>query len=113
MFTSSPVVAAGQVVGFSNLRRGQLFGLNPATGEVLWQGEGRRGEHASLVARGDEVLVFLDNGSLEVVEVSGDRFRSLRKYRVGRPGMWGHPAVLGDRIIVKDGDRLVVYRFRE
>ena len=43
---SSPVVAGGQVVGFSHFRKGELFGLDPRTGALLWRGEPRSGEHA-------------------------------------------------------------------
>jgi outer membrane protein assembly factor BamB len=112
LFTSSPVVAGGQVVGLSELRRGQLFGLDPADGRMLWRGEARWGEHASLIASGAQVLVFREDGSLVVGDVSAHRFQERRRYRVGRRLMWAHPAVVDDRIVVRDGRRLVVYRTR-
>jgi outer membrane protein assembly factor BamB len=110
MWMSSPVVSGSQVIGFSNLRKGQLFGLDPDNGKLLWRGDPGWGEHASLIAWGDDVLVFLEDGSLIVGEASSDRFRSLRTYRLGRSGMWGHPAIVDNRIVIKDGDRLAVYR---
>jgi outer membrane protein assembly factor BamB len=111
LFTSSPVLAAGQVVGFSHFRRGQIFALDPSNGEVLWRGEPRWGEHASLISWEDRLLVFRENGSLVVGEVSRDDFRTVRTYRLGGSRMWGHPAVVDNRIIIKDGSRLVVYQF--
>jgi outer membrane protein assembly factor BamB len=110
LFTSSPVVAGGQVIGFSEFKRGQLFGLNPRDGRVLWRGDGRWGDHASLIAWGNQVLVFREDGSLVVGDISGGRFQELRRYRLGGRLMWGHPAMVDDRIVVKDGDRLAVYR---
>ena len=110
IFTSSPVVAGDLVVGLSELRRGQLFGLDPGDGRMMWRGEGRWGEHASLIAWGSQVLVFRENGSLVVGEVSREGFRTLRTYRLGGERMWGHPAVVDDRVIIKDGSRLAVYR---
>ena len=109
MYTSSPVVVGEQIVGFSHFRSGQLFGLDPTDGEVVWRGEPRSGEHATLVAWGNEVLVFLEDGSLVVGQVGRNGFRPLRTYRLGRSRLWAHPAVVGNRIIVKDGSRLVVF----
>ena len=76
---------------------------------MVWTGEGRWGEHASVIAWGSQVLVFRENGMLVVGEVSGDGLRAVRTYRVGGARMWGHPAVVGDRVLVRDGSRLVVY----
>jgi hypothetical protein len=59
------------------------------------------------------VLVVQDDGSLIVGEVSRDRFRPVQKYRLTDPGSWGHPALVDNRIIVKDGSRLAVYRLNE
>jgi outer membrane protein assembly factor BamB len=109
IFTSSPVLAAGLLVGLSETRKGELFGLDPANGEIRWRGEPRWGEHASLIARGNEVLVFREDGSLLVGKVSLDGFETIRRYGVGGSLMWAHPAILGDRIIVRDGDRIAVY----
>jgi outer membrane protein assembly factor BamB len=109
MFTSSPVIIGGQVVGFSHFRGGQLFGLDPTRGEVLWTGIPRSGEHASLIAWGDWLLVFRDDGLLMVGQVSGDGFHPARTYRVGRSGLYAHPAVVGNLIIVKNGTRLAAF----
>jgi outer membrane protein assembly factor BamB len=108
-FMSSPVLASRQLVGFSHFKKGQLCGLDPIDGEVLWRGEPRWGEHASLIASGDEVLVFREDGSLIVGEVSGKGFRTVRSYRVGRSLTWAHPAIVDDRLIVRDGNRITVY----
>jgi outer membrane protein assembly factor BamB len=112
LFMSSPVVAGGLVVGFSHFKRGQLFGLDPGDGKLVWRGRPRWGEHASLIAWGNQVLVFREDGSLVVGEVSREEFRTLRTYRLGGERMWGHPAVVDERIIVKDGSRLAVYRLK-
>ncbi len=109
MFMSSPVVAGNLVVAFSQRRRGQLFGLDPEDGSVVWRGEPDGGEHASLIAWGSQVLVFGEDGSLVVGEVTRERFELLRSYSLGGPGMWGHPAVAAGRILVRDGERLVCY----
>jgi outer membrane protein assembly factor BamB len=111
---SSPVLVHGQIIGFSHLRKGQLFGLDPSDGEVLWRGEPKWGEYTPtpLIAWGDELLVFREDGWLVVGKVSREGLLSVRRYRLGSFPMWGHPAVVDNRIIIKDGSRLVVYRIR-
>jgi outer membrane protein assembly factor BamB len=108
MSMSSPVVAGGLLVGFSHMQRGQLFLLDPKSGDVRWQGSGRSGEHASLIAWGDEAMVFGDSGSLVIGMVEDRGFRQLQQYKLGRSVAWSHPAVVGSRLIYRDGDDLVV-----
>lgn len=106
---SSPVLVGTQIVGFSSLRKGQLFGLDPQDGKVLWQGERRWGDHATLIAWGDHLLTFREDGTLVVGEVTHAGLQALRRYRLGEPHFWSHPAILGNMIIVRTGKDLVVY----
>jgi outer membrane protein assembly factor BamB len=108
MFMSTPVLAGGLVVGFSGFRSGQLFLLDPKSGKVHWRGKPRSGEHATLISWGDEVLVFTDDGSLIVGKVEDNSFRELEKYRLGSSTGWSHPAVVGTRIVYRDGNDLAV-----
>ena len=108
MFMSTPVLAGGLLVGFSHFRGGQLFLLDPKSGRVLWRGEPRSGKHVSLISRGDEVLVFTDDGLLIVGKVEGNGFRELERYRLVSSTGWSHPAVVGTRIVYRDGNDLAV-----
>ena len=96
LFMSSPVFADGLLVGLSHFRRGQLIILDPDDGRVLWSGKPRRGEYASLIRWGSDVLAFLTDGSLVVGAVSegpaGDKTRVPhgQRRRLGAPcrGQW-------------------------
>jgi outer membrane protein assembly factor BamB len=107
---SSPVLAGDLLVGFSHLQRGRLFVLDPEDGKVLWQGEPRNGEHASLISWDDRVLVVQEDGSLLLAEVSRKGLQPIKSYRLGRSVAWSHPAVASGRIIFRDGTRLAVSR---
>ena len=109
LFMNSPVLVAGVVMGFSQFRKGQLFLMDPARGEVVWCGPPRSGEHAAILAWGDQALVFSEDGFLAVGAVKQRAFHLLRRYRLGDSGAWAHPAVAGNRIVVKNGTRLAVY----
>jgi hypothetical protein len=88
--------------------------LDPTSGDVIWRGDGRSGEHVSLAVWGEDLLVFDEDGYLAVGPVSRDGFQPLHRYRLGDSIAWTHPAVLAgssNRILVKDGSRLMVYSF--
>lgn len=108
-FTSSPVVAGGLVVGFSEFRSGQLFVMDPDGGKVLWRGAPRSGEHATLISWGNDVLAFLEGGTLIAGEVSRSGFRMERSYRLGISEPWAHAAIAGDRLVTRAGSRVAVY----
>lgn len=110
LFTSSAVPVAGLLAGFSHFRKGQLFLLNPHDGKVIWRGEPRAGEHATLIARGHELLVFTDNGLLLAGAIDREAFRPLRRYRLGDTLTWAHPALAGDLILYRNATRLAAWR---
>jgi outer membrane protein assembly factor BamB len=111
MYMSSPVLVGGRLVGFTEKRSGQLFALDPETGRTIWLGEPRSGEHASLIAAGDRLLVLGVDAELAVGPVGGDGWSPERTYTVADGATWAHPALDGDRLLVKDVARLTRWAF--
>jgi hypothetical protein len=64
---SSPVLAAGRLIGFSTRNKGQVVAIDPADGKLLWAGPPRQGENAFLIAAGPVVLVVRSGRELDVV----------------------------------------------
>lgn len=112
MDMSSPVVCDGVVYGFSHFNRGQFFGLDPKSGNVLWTGEPRQGENAALLAVPGHVLALTDRGELQVLSSSDQACEVVQSYSVGDRGTWTAPALIEDSLLVKDGDHLVRWRIR-
>jgi outer membrane protein assembly factor BamB len=105
---SSPVPAAGLIVGFSHKRAGELFALDPNTGAVLWRGEPRGGEHATLISAGDQLLLVAAAGRSRLGTVDRTGFHVAGDYRFGPKAGWSHPAIVGNRIAYRTGTSLVV-----
>lgn len=103
---SSPVVSDGIIYGFSHFKSGQLFALDPQTGNILWSGEPRAGENAALVAVPGHVLALTDRGELHILRSSREKCEILHTYSVGDRGTWTAPALIGDSLLIKDGDSL-------
>lgn len=109
MYMSSPVATEGRLVGFSNRKRGQFCCLDLATGKTLWTSEGRMGENAALLAAGDLVLALTTERRFIVFRATAERFAPLAEYSVADQPTWAHPAVVGNRLVVKDKSTLACW----
>jgi outer membrane protein assembly factor BamB len=109
MYMSSPVLSGTTLYGMSNKQRGSLFALNAASGAVLWRGEGRLGENASLTDVGAVFLVVTDGGELSVHQKTADALKEIIKYKVAETPVWASPAVAGNQILIKDKTSLTLY----
>lgn len=109
VYMSTPVVNGTTLYGMSNKQRGSLFAMNATNGEVLWKGEGRLGENASLTDIGSALLVVTDGGELIVEQKTGTALKEVTRYKVADSPVWASPAVAGDRILIKDKTNLTLF----
>ena len=100
---ASPVTDGKNVYGFSNRRRGQLFALDPASGKVVWEDEGRGGENAVLaLAAGGWLLLSTTGAELRVFRVEDKALEEVKRYEIAKTEVWAQPAWLQDGLLVKD-----------
>ena len=109
MYMSSPVVVGDRLVGFSNRKKGQFFCLDLATGKTLWASEGRMGDNAALLVAGDTVLALTTERRLIVFRAATSGFAPLAEYSVSDQPTWAHPAIVGNRVIIKDKSTLACW----
>lgn len=103
LFFSSPVLEGDTLFGFSVMKKGQFFAMDPATGKTLWQSPGRMGENAAILNLGGKVLLLLTNeAKLIVLPVSAKEYAPAAEYTVANSPTWAHPVVIGNRILIKD-----------
>ncbi len=107
LYMSSAVLADDRIVGYSHRRRGQLFALEPRTGTLEWSSEGGLGEHASLLAQEDRVLIFFLSGEFRVLSGSGG-FRLSESRRVAAEALWAHPVPTSVGWLLRQGDELAL-----
>lgn len=99
---ASPVTDGEVIYGFSDRRKGQLFVQDPATGEVVWEDEGRGGENAVLTLAGDWLLVANTAAELKVMRRKGKTLDLVKHYEIATSSVWAQPAWLADGLLVKD-----------
>ncbi len=122
----SPAVANGRL--FNIAQDGTVFCLDTATGKTVWtgrpgrgrdgaagrrrevQGEGRRGGgYGSVVVAGAALFTLTPAGQLVVLDAAGAEYKELAKYRVADGGTYAYPVVDGNRVFVRDRDRLTLW----
>jgi len=101
------VIHDGHAYGFDGAI---LSCVNLADGERKWKG-GRYGNgQMVLLAAQDVLLVLSEEGEIALVRATPDGYRELAKV----PGIdgktWNHPVVVGDRLLVRNGEQMAAFR---
>jgi outer membrane protein assembly factor BamB len=103
------VVVNGVLYGLSHLNRGQYFGLDLDTGNVLWVSEGRQAENAAIVRAGDTIFSLEDDAELLVLRASREKLDVVARYPVAESATWTQPTIAENRIYVKDVSTLALF----
>ena len=103
----------GLLYGFSHYNSGQLFSLNPNTGEILWQSRGRSGQNVTFLSMPDHILALINDGELKIFSAAGKDTKQVASYRVADSPTWAPPVVLSDGFLVKDQKSLTRWQFNE
>ena len=102
----TPVVAGDRILGIA---KGKVHCLRARDLEPLWTAFDRSlTGHVSLVATPDRVLAFTEKGEIVILDARADALEILARLQVLPPGQstYAHPAVIGDRILVRGPRRL-------
>jgi outer membrane protein assembly factor BamB len=110
VYMSTPVASGTTLYGMSTKQRGSLFAMNALTGEVIWKGEGRLGENASITDVGPVLLVVTDGGSLIVQQKADGGLKEVMRYKVADSPVWASPALTRDEILIKDKTAVTLFK---
>jgi outer membrane protein assembly factor BamB len=106
---SSAVMNDDFLYGFSHFGRGRFFCLDTKTGEVLWEGPGRTGDNVMFLSIPGYVVALINDGQLQIIAASSDRFEKVASYRVSESATWAPPVLLESGILVKDSETLTLW----
>jgi outer membrane protein assembly factor BamB len=111
LYMSDAVLFGETLVGLSQRRSGQFFGLDPRSGKTLWLSDARQATNAAIVSAGDFWFALEDDGELVVSRWNAKAFEALRRYSVATSATWAQPVIAGDRVFVKDVSTLAMWTF--
>ncbi len=101
------VVHKGHVFGFD---RSIMACVDVEDGKRKWKG-GRYGfGQLILLPDQDVLLVLSERGELALVAATPDRFMELARYPAIEGKTWNHPVIVGDILLVRNGEEMVAFR---
>jgi len=101
------VVHKGHAYGFDGTI---LSAINLETGERVWKG-GRYGAgQMLLLPQQDLLLVVSEEGDLVLVSASPDQHREIAKFKAIEGKTWNHPVLVGDVLLVRNGEEMAAFR---
>ena len=103
------VVHKGHAYGFDG---SILSCIDLADGTRKWKG-GRYGNgQLILLPDQDLLLVVSEEGDLALVSATSDQFTELARIPAIEGKTWNHPVMVGDILLVRNGEEMVAFRVR-
>ena len=84
--------------------------INLQDGERMWKG-GRYGAgQMVLLPEQDLLLVLSEDGDLALVSATPDKHHEVAKFKALDSKTWNHPVVVGDILLVRNGEEMVAFK---
>jgi outer membrane protein assembly factor BamB len=107
-YMSSPISIDGHIYMHLGNRRFECIDLK--TGESRWRSE-PLGKYWSMSHQADKILALDQSGMLHLIRANPREFELLDSYEVSEQETWGHLAVSGDQLFVRELQGIVAYRW--
>lgn len=109
-YMSTPVVIGNHA--YHHLRSQRLVCFDLRSGEEKWTSDEKFGKYMSLVAQGDRLLALDQRGLLYLIAASPDRLNILSERKVSTEETWGHLAVVGRDLFIRDLNGLARWHWK-
>ncbi len=92
--------------------KGIIFCANLMTGEVIWKSRGPGSASASVTAADGHLYVRYSNGVMALVKAQTSGFEDKGNFKIPGSGSrpsWSHPVVVGGKLFLREGDKILCY----
>ena len=107
---SSPI-ATGDYV-YAHLKNGRFACTDLRSGKVNWRSNRTFGKYCSMVWRNDRILGLTNEGQLLLMQAVPDRFMLLDARTISEEETWGHLAIAGRQIYIRERNAIAAYRWQ-
>ena len=108
-YMSSPVIVDDHV--YLHLRNQRLACFNLETGDKQWTSRQRFGQYMSLVTKDSKILALDERGTLLLFRANPDQFEQIDQVRISEQPTWGHLAICGNEIFIRELQAISAYRW--
>ena len=105
-YMSSPVLVDGRI--YMHLKNERMTALDAQTGEASFTTR-PIGKYASMISDGNRILALTERGKLMLLDGSTADYKLIDEMDVAE-NSWAHVAVAGDSLVVRDLEKLKVFR---
>ncbi|MEL7338578.1 MAG: PQQ-binding-like beta-propeller repeat protein, partial [Planctomycetota bacterium] len=106
-YMSSPVLVDNTI--YLHMKNNRFAALDAKTGESLWVSS-PEGKYRSMIVQGDRILSLLNTGKMQLIAADRGGFNAIDTTQIATDA-WAHLAIQGDLLMVRDLNRLDVYRW--
>ncbi|MFO0877495.1 MAG: PQQ-binding-like beta-propeller repeat protein [Gemmataceae bacterium] len=106
---SSPVIIGKHA--YLHLKNQRFTCIDLENGKTCWTTAKPFGKYMSMVAQGDRILALDQRGILFLFKANPEKFEQIDERRVSKQETWGHLAVVGDEIYIRELKGLTVFRW--
>jgi outer membrane protein assembly factor BamB len=106
-YMSSPVILDGHA--YLHLSNDRLSCIDLSTGEEKWRTR-PQGNYWSMVTDGDKILALNETGELFLIKADDTEYRLLDTRQVASQETWGHLAVAGNELFLRELKGISAYR---
>lgn len=109
-YMSSPLLIDGYL--YLHGRDEKVRCIDVKTGEAKWTTDKKYGEYISSVSSGDTILALDYDATLRLIQATPDEpMKILAERKVAEQETWGHLAIDGEWIVIREQNALSVYRW--
>lgn len=109
-YMSSPVVVGNHA--YVHLRNQRVCCIDLKTGKTTWTSTKSFGKYWSMVAHNDLILALDERGELILFKANPEKYEELDRRSISKAETWGHLAIAGDEIFVRELNAIAAYRWR-
>jgi outer membrane protein assembly factor BamB len=109
IYMSSPVIIDGHV--YAHLKNSHLVCIDLQNGEQKWISKRRYGKYCSMICCNDHILVLTNEGELVLIRARPDRCELVDSRMISMTETWGHLALAGNQIFIREKNAIVAYRW--
>ena len=108
---SSPVIIGD--LAFAHLKNGRFACIDLRTGKVNWISNRSLGKYCSMSRNQDRILALTNEGQLLLVKADPNQFVLLDSRTISKAESWGHIAIAGQDIYIREKEAIAAYRWQE